>query len=42
MGALSYERSPGTLVLIDRPYQDPNPFDARRNRRRSRAGRRTS
>jgi len=25
---LSYQRVPGTLVLIDRPFLDPNPFDA--------------
>jgi hypothetical protein len=25
---LSYQRRPGTLVLIDRPSLDPNPFDA--------------
>jgi hypothetical protein len=24
---LSYQRIPGTLVLIDRPFLDPNPFD---------------
>lgn len=31
MWALSYERSPGTLVLIDRPFLDPNPFDAEKS-----------
>ncbi len=25
---LAYQRKPGTLVLIDRPFLDPNPFDA--------------
>jgi hypothetical protein len=25
---LAYQRVPGTLVLIDRPNLDPNPFDA--------------
>jgi hypothetical protein len=25
---LAYQRTPGTLVLIDRPFLDPNPFDA--------------
>src|SRR5215467_6778077 len=25
---LAYQRVPGTLVLIDRPFLDPNPFDA--------------
>ncbi|HEX5114262.1 MAG TPA: hypothetical protein VFW65_03585 [Pseudonocardiaceae bacterium] len=25
---LSYQRRPGTVVLIDRPFLDPNPFDA--------------
>ncbi len=25
---LAYQRMPGTLVLIDRPFLDPNPFDA--------------
>ncbi|WP_432971607.1 hypothetical protein [Dactylosporangium sp. CA-233914] len=25
---LAYQRVPGTLVLIDRPHLDPNPFDA--------------
>ncbi len=25
---LSYQRAEGTLVLIDRPFLDPNPFDA--------------
>ena len=25
---LAYQRNPGTLVLIDRPFLDPNPFDA--------------
>jgi hypothetical protein len=25
---LAYQRRPGTLVLIDRPFLDPNPFDA--------------
>ena len=25
---LAYQRIPGTLVLIDRPFLDPNPFDA--------------
>lgn len=28
MWALSYERSPNTVVLIDRPFLDANPFDA--------------
>jgi hypothetical protein len=28
MWGLSYQRMPGTLVLIDRPFLDPNPFDA--------------
>lgn len=31
MWALSYERSPDTLVLIDRPFLDPNPFDAEKS-----------
>ncbi|MDG6105054.1 hypothetical protein Daura_33215 [Dactylosporangium aurantiacum] len=26
---LAYQRRPGTLVLIDRPHIDPNPFDGR-------------
>jgi hypothetical protein len=25
---LAYQRTPGTLLLIDRPFLDPNPFDA--------------
>jgi hypothetical protein len=25
---LAYQRTPGTLVLVDRPFLDPNPFDA--------------
>jgi hypothetical protein len=25
---LAYQRKPGTIVLIDRPFLDPNPFDA--------------
>jgi hypothetical protein len=25
---LAYQRAPGTLMLIDRPFLDPNPFDA--------------
>ncbi|PZS35622.1 MAG: hypothetical protein DLM59_02645 [Pseudonocardiales bacterium] len=25
---LAYQRQPGTLVLVDRPFLDPNPFDA--------------
>jgi hypothetical protein len=28
MWGLAYQRRPGTVVLIDRPFLDPNPFDA--------------